>query len=74
MLFDDVEKLMEGLSDTSADSSSPKKNDDDDAKNFNLSTQDKGKKQTLLSSTLGKGKKGGIALKLTQKLKHIVML
>lgn len=75
MLFDDVEKLMEGLSDTSADSSSPKKNDDDDdAENLNLSTQDKGKKQTLLSSTLGKGKKGGIALKLTQKLKRIVML
>ena len=41
MLPDDVEKLKEGLSDTSADSSSPKKNDDDEKdENPNLSTQD----------------------------------
>ena len=69
VLPNDVEKLKGGLSDTSIDSSFPKKNDDDDEdENPNLSTQDKGKRRTLLSSTQGKGKKGGIALKLTQQL------
>ncbi|XP_075658961.1 uncharacterized protein LOC142628810 [Castanea sativa] len=74
VLPDDVEKLKEELSDTSVNSSSPKKNDDDDDdedENPNLSTQDKGKRRTLLSSTQGKGKKGGIALKLTQQLSRI---
>ena len=49
MLPNDVEKLKGGLSDTSIDSSFPKKNDDDDDdedENPNLSTQDKGKRRT----------------------------
>ena len=69
--------ILRHLGDTSADSSSP--NDDDDVhedETPNLTrppnlTQKKGKKQVLPSSTQSKGKKGGMALQLTQQLSRI---
>ncbi|KAL0006046.1 hypothetical protein SO802_013607 [Lithocarpus litseifolius] len=77
VLPDDLETSKEGLGDTSANSSSP--NDDDgvhEDETPNLTqppnpTQKKGRKRVLPSSTQSKGKKGGMALQLTQQISRI---
>ncbi|XP_075675018.1 uncharacterized protein LOC142644255 [Castanea sativa] len=82
VLPDDIETRKEGLGEMSTDTSSPDNNDDDDPNEVETPnptqplnpiqpTQDKGKKLALPSSTQGKGKKGGAALKMTQQLSRM---
>ncbi|XP_075633430.1 L10-interacting MYB domain-containing protein-like [Castanea sativa] len=82
VLPDDIETRKEGLGEISTDTSSPDNNDDDDPNEVETPnptqplnpiqpTQDKGKKLALPSSTQGKGKKGGAALKMTQQLSRM---
>ena len=82
VLLDDIGTHKEGLGEMSTDSSSPDNDDDDDPNevetpklkqplNPKQPTQDKGKKLALPSSTQGKGKKGGAALKMTLQLSRM---
>ena len=82
VLPNDIETRKEGLGEMSIDSSSPDNDDDEDPNEVETPnpkqslnpiqpTQDKGKKLALPSSTQGKGKKGGAALKMTQQLSHM---
>ena len=77
VLPDDIETRKKGLSEMSTDSSFPDNDDDNDPNEIEIANpkqplnpiqpkQDKRKKQALPSSTKGKGKKGGAALKMTQ--------
>ena len=77
VLPDDIETRKKGLGEMSTDSSSPDNDNDNDPNEIEIANpkqplnpiqpkQDKRKKQALPSSTQGKGKKGGAALKMTQ--------